>query len=325
VTLISIITPCYNEEGNAVELYRQVKAAFKSIPGYTYEHIFIDNASSDGTVRELKEIAAKDRNLKIIVNTRNFGHIRSPHHALFQTRGKAVIAIASDLQDPPNLIPEFIRKWEEGFKIVMGVKPESDENWLIFRLRKAYYDLLGRIANIKLVKNFTGFGLYDREVIETLRKINDPYPYFRGLVADLGYEAATIEFRQPKRRRGVTHNNFFTLYDMAMLGITSYSRLPLRLATMLGFTMALASFLVALGYLVMKLVFWSRFTFGLAPLLIGIFFLGSVQLLFIGVIGEYIGSIYTQVQHRPLVIERERVNFDDAEASSKPVSAVREA
>lgn len=322
---LSVMTPCYNEEGNVGELYAQVKSAINSLSGYTYEHIFIDNASTDGTVRELKAIAARDKNLKIIVNTRNFGHIRSPHHALFQTTGDAVIAMAADLQDPPALIPDFIRKWEAGYKIVMGVKPESEENWLMFRIRKAYYGLLGRIANIKIVKNYTGFGLYDREVIETLRQIDDPYPYFRGLVADLGFEASTIEFRQPRRKHGVTHNNFFTLYDMAMLGITSYSKLPLRLATMLGFIMALSSFLVSLGYLVMKLLFWYRFSFGQAPLLIGIFFLGSIQLLFIGIIGEYIGSIYTQVQHRPLVIEKERVNFAVGAEKPKPVPAVREA
>lgn len=310
---ISVMTPCYNEEGNVGELYQQVKTTIESLPGYTYEHIFIDNASTDGTVRELKEIAAADPNVKIIVNTRNFGHLRSPHHALFQTSGEAVISIVADLQDPPSLIPEFIRKWEEGYKIVVGVKPESDENWLLFHLRKMYYDFLGRIANVKLVKNFTGFGLYDREVIEILRGIDDPYPYFRGLVADLGFDPAMIEYRQPRRKRGITHNNFFTLYDMAMLGITSYSKLPLRLATMLGFGMALVSFLVSLGYLVTKLLFWNRFSFGLAPLLIGIFFLGSVQLLFIGVIGEYVGWIFTQVQHRPLVIEKERVNFTSAE------------
>jgi glycosyltransferase involved in cell wall biosynthesis len=319
---ISVMTPCYNEEENVEELYREVKAAIASVPGYTYEHLFIDNASTDGTVSVLRSIAARDKNVRVIVNTRNFGHIRSPHHALFQTRGEAVIAMAADLQDPPSLIPEFIRRWESGYKIVMGVKPESEENWLVFRLRKGYYDLLGRISNIKLIKNFTGFGLYDREVVETLRQIDDPYPYFRGLVADLGFSATTIEFKQPKRKRGITHNNVFTLYDMAMLGITSYSKAPLRLATMVGFLMAVASFLVSLGYLVMKLVYWSRFSFGLAPLLIGIFFLGSVQLLFIGVIGEYIGAIYTQVQHRPLVIEKERINFEDG-AESKPAAGPR--
>ena len=319
--LISIISPCYNEELNVEELYQQVRESMRSLSGYTYEHIFIDNASTDGTVSALRSIAQRDKNVKVIVNTRNFGHIRSPYHALLQASGVAVVAMAADLQDPPSLIPDFVRKWEAGYKIVMGVKPASDENWVTFRLRKAYYNFLARIANIKLVKNFTGFGLYDREVVEALRAVDDPYPYFRGLVADLGFEAAEIEFRQPKRKHGVTHNNLLTLYDMAMLGITSYSKVPLRLATMLGFFMALASFLVSLGYLITKLVNWNRFTFGLAPLLVGIFFLGSVQLLFIGIIGEYIGSIYTQVQHRPLVIEKERINFDEEAHPVVPVSA----
>ncbi|MGH9443997.1 MAG: glycosyltransferase family 2 protein [Thermoanaerobaculia bacterium] len=322
---ISVVSGCYNEEANVEELYAQVRDVLRGLPGCRYEHIFIDNASTDGTPDRLRAIAARDRSVKVILNTRNFGHVRSPYHALLQAGGDAVIGMAADLQDPPSLIPEFIRKWEEGYKVVMGVKPESDENWLLSRLRKAYYGFLGRIANITLVKNFTGFGLYDREVIESLRKLDDPYPYFRGLVADLGYEAATIEFRQPKRRHGRTHNNFFTHYDLAMLGITSYSKFPLRLATMLGFVMALLSFLVAFGYLLMKLLFWYRFTFGQAPLLIGIFFLGSVQLLFIGIIGEYIGSIYTQVQRRPLVIEKERINFDEPSVTPKSVIAGREA
>jgi polyisoprenyl-phosphate glycosyltransferase len=318
---ISVVSGCYNEEENVEELYIQVRDAIRTIPGCTYEHIFIDNASTDRTLERLRGLATKDRNVKVIVNTRNFGHIRSPYYALLQARGDAVIGMASDLQDPPSLIPELVRKWSEGYKVVMAVKPESDEGWLMKRVRRTYYNFLSRIANVKLVKNFTGFGLYDREVIEALRTIDEPYPYFRGLVADLGYEAATIDFRQPKRMHGVTHNNFFTLYDLAMLGLTSYSKVPLRLATMLGFLMSLSSFLVAMGYLVMKLLFWYRFTFGQAPLLIGIFFLGSVQLLFIGLIGEYVGAIHTQVQHRPLVIEKERINFDEAAAttSERPV------
>ena len=307
---ISVVSGCYNEEENVDELYVAVREVIRTLPGYTYEHIFIDNASTDRTVERLRAIAARDRNVKVILNTRNFGHIRSPYHALLQASGDVVIGMASDLQDPPSLIPELIRRWEEGYKIVMAVKPASDESWLMFRLRRAYYDFLCRISNVKLIKNFTGFGAYDRQVIETLRQIDDPYPYFRGLVADLGFEAATIEFRQPRRKHGITHSNFYTLYDMAMLGITNYSKVPLRLATMLGFIMALSSFLIAVGYLVMKLLFWYRFTFGQAPLLIGIFFLGSVQLLFIGLIGEYVGAIHTQVQKRPLVIEKERINFE---------------
>jgi glycosyltransferase involved in cell wall biosynthesis len=322
MTFISVVSGCYNEEENVDELYAQVRAAIGQVPGCTYEHIFIDNASTDRTVERLRALARKDPNVKVIVNTRNFGHIRSPYYALLQARGDAVIGMASDLQDPPSLIPEFVRKWREGYKVVMAVKPATDESWLMARFRRSYYNFLSRISNVRLVKNFTGFGLYDRQVIETLRKIDDPYPYFRGLVADLGFEAATIEFRQPRRARGITKNNFYTLYDMAMLGFTSYSKVPLRLATMLGFFMALTSFVIALGYLVMKLLFWYRFTFGQAPLLIGIFFLASVQLLFIGIIGEYIGAIHTQVQHRPLVIEKERINF---EAEPRPESIDRAA
>ncbi|HEX8170040.1 MAG TPA: glycosyltransferase family 2 protein [Thermoanaerobaculia bacterium] len=313
---LSVVSGCYNEEDNVEELYVRVRDAIASIGDCTYEHIFIDNASTDRTLERLRALAAADRNVKVIVNTRNFGHIRSPYHALLQARGDAVIGMASDLQDPPELIPQFVERWRSGSKIVMAVKPSSDENWLMARLRRSYYHFLARIANVKLVKNFTGFGLYDRDVIAALRRIDDPYPYFRGLVADLGFEASTIEFRQPKRKHGITHNNFFTLYDLAMLGMTSYSKVPLRLATMLGFVMSLSSFLVAMGYLVMKLLFWYRFTFGQAPLLIGIFFLGSVQLFFIGVIGEYVGAIHTQVQRRPLVIEKERINFDDEEVEA---------
>jgi glycosyltransferase involved in cell wall biosynthesis len=320
---ISVVSGCFNEEENVDDLHAQVRDVMLRIPGCIYEHIFIDNASTDRTAERLRAIAAKDRNVKVILNTRNFGHIRSPYHALLQARGDAVISMASDLQDPPELIPELVRKWTEGSKVVMAVRPETDESWPMSWIRRTYYNFLGRIANIKLVKNFTGFGLYDRDVIEALRRIDDPYPYFRGLVADLGYEAATIEFRQPKRQRGVTHNNFYTLYDLAMLGLTSYSKVPLRLATMLGFLMSMTCFLVAIGYLVTKLLFWYRFQAGQAPLLIGLFFLGSIQLLFIGLIGEYIGAIHTQVQHRPLVIEKERINFDDEQPhAARPVSSV---
>jgi glycosyltransferase involved in cell wall biosynthesis len=317
---ISVVSGCFNEEDNVDELYRQVRDAIASIPDCTYEHIFIDNASSDRTVERLRALAARLQQRVIRrADVAEVARIDDDLHIAI-VRGDAVIGMASDLQDPPSLIPELVRKWSEGYKVVMAVKPESDGGWLTSRLRRAYYDILGRMSNIKLTKNFTGFGIYDQSVIEILRTIDDPYPYFRGLVADLGFEAATIEFRQPKRKHGITHNNFFTLYDLAMLGLTSYSKVPLRLATMLGFLMALSSFLVAMGYLVMKLLFWYRFSFGQAPLLIGIFFLGSVQLLFIGLIGEYIGAIHTHVQRRPLVIEKERINFnaiDDAAAAPR--------
>ena len=308
--LISVMMPCYNEAENVEQAYREVRRIFENLPQYDYEHIFIDNASTDQTVDILKRLAAEDRRLKIIVNTRNFGHIRSPYHGILQAGGAAVICLASDLQEPPSLIPEFLKWWEQGFKMVRGVKSQSEESALMFAIRKMYYNFINRVSDIKLLKNSTGFGLYDRCVIEELRKIDDPYPYFRGLVSDIGFPSHEIEYTQPTRKRGISKNNFYTLYDIAMLGITNHSKVPLRLATMLGFAMAIASFLIAMGYLVAKLVFWDQFSLGTAPLIIGLFFLGSVQLFFIGIIGEYIGAIYTQVQKRPLVVEKERINFD---------------
>ena len=308
--LISVMMPCYNEAENVEQAYREVRRIFENLPQYDYEHIFIDNASTDQTVDILKRLAAEDQRLKIIVNTRNFGHIRSPYHGILQAGGAAVICLASDLQEPPSLIPEFLKRWEQGFKMVRGVKSQSEESALMFAIRKMYYNFINRVSDIKLLKNSTGFGLYDRCVIEELRKIDDPYPYFRGLVSDIGFPSHEIEYTQPTRKRGISKNNFYTLYDIAMLGITNHSKVPLRLATMLGFAMAIASFLIAMGYLVAKLVFWDQFSLGTAPLIIGLFFLGSVQLFFIGIIGEYIGAIYTQVQKRPLVVEKERINFD---------------
>ena len=308
--LISVMMPCYNEAENVEQAYREVRRIFENLPQYDYEHIFIDNASTDQTVDILKRLAVEDRRLKIIVNTRNFGHIRSPYHGILQAGGAAVICLASDLQEPPLLIPEFLKWWEQGFKMVRGVKSQSEESALMFAIRKMYYNFINRVSDIKLLKNSTGFGLYDRCVIEELRKIDDPYPYFRGLVSDIGFPSHEIEYTQPTRKRGISKNNFYTLYDIAMLGITNHSKVPLRLATMLGFAMAIASFLIAMGYLVAKLVFWDQFSLGTAPLIIGLFFLGSVQLFFIGIIGEYIGAIYTQVQKRPLVVEKERINFD---------------
>lgn len=307
---ISIVTGCFNEEGNVQELYERVKKVMASLNDYEYEHIFIDNASQDNTVSILRKIAGSDKKIKVIINTRNFGHIRSPYHALMQAGGDAVITIAADLQDPPELISDFIKKWEEGYKIVTGVKKQSAESPFFFTIRKGYYHLIGHLAEVKLIKNFTGFGLYDRNIIDILKKIDDPYPYFRGLICELGFERAEIPYSQPARKRGLTKNNFYTLYDLAMLGITNHSKVPLRLATMTGFAVAIMSLLVALGYFIYKLIFWDNFSVGVAPLVIGLFFFSSVQLFFIGIIGEYIGSIHTQVLKRPLVIEKERINFD---------------
>lgn len=307
--LISVVSPCYNEEANVEEIYKQVKHIFVEMNKYTYEHIFIDNASKDGTVEILKKIAAVDKNVKIIVNSRNFGHVRSPYYGMLQASGDAVIFLASDLQDPPSLIMEFVRKWEEGYKIVLGVKAKSHETAIMFLVRKTYYDFLNKLSEIELTKNSTGFGLYDKKVVNILREINDPYPYFRGLISEIGFESAKIEYSQPTRKRGISKNNFYTLYDIAMLGITNHSKIPLRIATILGFATALVSLLVAFAYFIYKLIYWHNFSLGVAPVVIGLFFFSSVQLIFLGIIGEYIGSIYTQVLRRPLVVEKERINF----------------
>lgn len=306
---ISIVTPCYNEEGNVRELYNQVKQQFDALTDYTYEHIFIDNASKDGTIDILRELAKSDKNVKLILNTKNFGHIRSPYYGLLQATGDAAILMVADLQDPPSLIPDFIKRWEEGHQIVLGVKSKSKENPLMFALRKMYYQLMAKSSSTEHISNFTGFGLYAQSFLNTLRSIEDPYPYFRGMVAELGADYCTVTYTQPVRQRGKTKNNFYTLYDMAMLGFVNHSKLPLRMASFIGFIVALISLLVGLVYLVYKLVYWDSFSVGMAPLVIGLFFFSSVQLLFIGIIGEYIGAIYTQVRKRPLVIERERVNF----------------
>lgn len=306
--LISIVTPCYNEVENIEELYQRIAAVMATMP-YDYEHICIDNCSTDGTVRKIKDIAASDKRVKLIVNVRNFGHIKSPYYGILQSLGDACILIASDLQDPPEIIVEFIKKWEEGYKTVLAVKPESEESSIMFFLRKIYYRFISRISDVPLVQNATGAGLFDRAVVDILRNIHDSYPYFRGLLCEIGFPIALVPFKQPRRKRGITKNNFYTLYDIAMLGITNHSKVPLRLMAMSGFLLSFLSLLVALIFFVAKLVFWNSFQLGTAPILIGIFFFGAIQAFFIGVLGEYIGSIHTQVRNMPLVIERERVNF----------------
>jgi glycosyltransferase involved in cell wall biosynthesis len=277
---------------------------------HTYEIIFIDNCSADHTVDVLRDICRQDKRVKVIVNNRNFGHIRSGYYAFLQAKGDAVILMASDLEDPPEMLPEFVLKWEAGAKIVLAQKTSSEEFPLFHMVRKAYYGLVSKLSDVPLVKDVTGFGLYDRRVVEDIREIGDPYPYLRGLICDLGYERALIPFRKQMRKRGITSNNFYTLYDVAMLGITNHSKVPLRLAVFAGCGVGAISFLVAVAYLVYKLLYWDRFQAGAAPIVLGIFFLGAVQLFFIGILGEYIGSIHTQLLKRPLVTERERINFD---------------
>ena len=306
---ISILTPCYNEEENVLNVYNQVREVMAGIGKYEYEHVFIDNSSKDNTVAILKAIAAEDKNVKIIINSRNFGHIRSPTHGLFQCRGDAVIGIVADLQDPPPMIADMIREWENGAYCVLGIKRSSEENSLMFWLRKQYYKLVERISSTETIQNFTGFGLYDRKVVDLVRSFEDPYPYFRGMIAEIGLPTVKLLYDQPVRKHGITKNNWYTLYDVAMLGIINNSKVPLRRAALAGFVGASFSFLIALAYLVLKLVFWQTFSFGLAPILIGVFFISSLQLVFLGIMGEYVGAIYTQVKNRPLVVEKERINF----------------
>jgi dolichol-phosphate mannosyltransferase len=306
---ITIVAPTYNEEGNVHDFFERVSDVIKNISNYRFEFLFIDNASTDKTVRILKELAKTNKQIKIIVNTRNFGHIRSPYWGIIQSQGDATIYLASDLQDPPELIPKFIDAWESGFKVVLGVKPESKLNFINHQLRKAYYLFLNKISNVSIVKNSTGFGLYDREVLNEVRKINDPYPFLRGIIAELGYEVKQILFLQERRNFGRTKNNFYTLYDIGMLGIISHSITPIRMASLVGFLVGSLSFIFALIFTILKLIYWDSFPLGISPIIIGMFFMFGLILIFIGFLGEYIGSIHTYLQKRPIVVEKERINF----------------
>ena len=308
--LISIVTPCYNEELNVRELYLRMRAVMQELPEYRYEHIFIDNASHDATPSILRELAAADSNVKVIFNARNFGHLRSPMYAFLQAKGDAVGILLADLQDPPELFREMIKEWEKGTPIVAAIKNASDESGFMYAVRTAYYRLVAKLTDVNVLTHYTGFGLYDKTVVDILReKFTDPYPYFRGMIAELGLPHAEVEYKQSRRMRGVTKNNFYTLYDLAMLGITNLSKVPLRLVIFCGFVSAMISMLMGMFYFIYKLVHWNSFSLGVAPLVLGLFFLGSVQLLALGIIGEYVGSIHTLVQKRPLVIEKERINF----------------
>lgn len=306
---ISIVTGTRNEEGNIREWYERVKAAIQRVPQYQYEMIVIDNDSRDGSQAILKEIASQDPTFRVILNSRNFGHIRSPYYALVQAKGDAAIFIASDLQDPPEMIPDLIQAWERGAKSVVGIRESTEESVFMGWIRWMYYWLLNQLSETPLLKNFTGFGLYDKKIIDYCRMLGDPYPYFRGQITEIGFPVQEITYRQLRRKRGITKNNLYSLYDLAMLGITNHSKVPLRLATFSGFLFSICSFFVGLVYLIYKLLFWDRFFLGIAPALIGIFFFCSVILFFIGILGEYIGAIHTQVLRRPLVVEKERINF----------------
>ena len=288
--LISLISPCFNEEGNIDELYRRASSMMASLPKYDFEYLFIDNASTDGTVDKLRALAGMDSRVRVIVTTRNFGHIRSPCWGILQTRGDATVVLASDLQDPPELIQEFIAAWEQGHKIVLAVKPMSRTNPLVPWVRKFYYRVLDGISEVAIVKDATGFALYDRVILDHLRQIHDPYPFLRGLICELGYPIKTIPLDQPRRQRCISKNNFYTLYDLAMLGVVSHSVVPIRLAAIAGFLTGLLSILVALVFLVLKLTLWDRFPIGIAPIVIGMFLMFGVVMLFIGILGEPNGT-----------------------------------
>lgn len=306
---ISVMTPCYNEEGNIMNIYQAVKEQFDKLPQYTYEHIFIDNCSTDKSRDILRVLAKKDKNVKVILNARNFGPNRSGTYGMFQGTGDALICIVCDLQDPPEMIPIFLQKWEEGYKVVMGQKTKSKENPIMFQIRKLYYKIMAALSETEHLENVTGYGLFDKEVLEMIEWMDDPDPYIRGLVTQLGYKYCLVEYTQQERKVGKSSYNFNKYFDFAITGLTHVSKKPLRIATLLGFAMSVISFVMAIIYLVMKLVHWYDFDMGTAPILIGMFLLGSIQLAFIGIIGEYIGAILTRVTKRPMVVEEERINF----------------
>ncbi len=311
---ISILIPCFNEKENVGPISEAVVEVMnKELPDYDFELVFIDNASTDGTRDQLRIICANNKKIKAIFNVTNFGQFNSPFHGICQCDGDCVIAMCCDFQDPVEMIPIFVKKWEEGHKIVSGVKTSSKESPLIYLLRTIYYKMIKKMSSVKMIEHFTGFGLYDKSFVALLRELDDPIPFVRGIVAEYGegFNMTQIEYEQPKRRAGKTHNNFYTLYDAAMLSITSYTKVGLRIATFIGIGSSILSIFIGLFYLVMKLIFWNDFNSGMAPVLIGVFLLGGLQLFFMGIIGEYILNINTRVIHRPLVVEEERINFEE--------------
>lgn len=308
--LISILIPCYNEEENVVPMSEAIRDLFEQqLPQYDYELLFIDNDSSDNTRPLLREICSNNSHVKAIFNAKNFGQFNSPYYGILQTSGDCTISMVCDFQDPIELIPKYLDEWENGYKIVIGIKTSSKENRVMYHLRSFYYKMIKKFSDVEQIEHFTGSGLYDRDFIEVLRDLKDPTPFLRGIVAELGFKRKEIPYEQPQRRAGKTHNNFLSLYDAAMLSITSYTKVGLRLCTFGGVGVGIVSFIIAMVYLVMKLIWWDKFDAGTAPIIIGIFFLGAIQLFFIGFIGEYIMSINKRVMNRPLVIEEERINF----------------
>lgn len=309
---ISVLIPCYNEEENVVAICGAVRDVIKKeLPEYGYEIVFIDNKSTDKTRVLLQGLCAEDKCVKAIFNSKNFGQFNSPYYGLLQTTGDCSISMSADFQDPPEMIPKFVHEWEKGYKVVCAIKTSSKESSIMYFLRSCYYKTIKKMSSVEQIEHFTGFGLYDRSFVQTLRKLDDSTPFMRGIVAELGPDRKDVPFEQPKRRAGKTHNNWYTLYDAAMLSFTSYTKIGLRLATLIGFLASGISVAVALVYLVMKLVWWDRFIAGTAPILIGVFLMGGMQLFFIGLVGEYILSMNQRLMHRPLVVEDRRLNFEE--------------
>lgn len=311
---ISVLIPCYNEEDNVREICSALKKMFaESLPLYDYEIVFIDNKSQDRTREYLEQLCSNDSRVKAIFNARNFGQNNSPYYGILQTTGDCTIAMSCDFQDPPEMIPKFVNEWEKGHAIVCAIKSTSKENKIFRFFRTCYYRTFSKMSDIEPIEHFTGFGLYDRKFVEIMRTIDDPIPFMRGIVAEYGFNMKKIDFEQPKRRAGKTHNNWFTLYDIAMRSFTSYTRMGLRALSIVGFFMSGVSFLLAIVYLIYKLIYWDTFVAGMTPILLAVLILGSIQLSFIGLLGEYILSINKRVMHRPLVIEEKRLNFTKEE------------
>lgn len=307
---VSILIPCYNEEKNVVPMSQAIVNLFTNeLTQYDYELLFIDNDSSDNTRPLLRQICAANPKIKAIFNAKNFGQFNSPYYGILQTTGDCTISMVCDFQDPIELIPQYLEEWENGYKIVIGIKSSSKENPIMYHLRSFYYRIIKKFSDTEQIEHFTGSGLYDKEFVQVLRDLKDPTPFLRGIVAELGYKRKEIEYEQPQRRAGKTHNNFMSLYDAAMLSFTSYTKIGLRLATFLGVGCGIISFIIGVFYLIAKLIWWNNFSAGIAPITIGMFFLGSVQLFFLGFLGEYIMSINQRVMNRPLVVEEERINF----------------
>ncbi len=307
---ISVVVPCYNEEENVENICIAITNELEKLTNYDYELIFIDNDSKDKTRKLIEKQCNSNKKVKAIFNARNFGQFNSPYYAMLNSTGDCTILICADFQDPIEMIPQFIKEWENGYKIVIGIKETSQENKAMYFLRSCYYKIIKKFSNTEQIEHFTGFGLYDKKFIDVLRNLDDRTPYLRGIVSELGFKRKEIPYKQAKRKAGKTHNNFYTLYDAAMLGFTSYTKIGLRLATFFGMIVGALSFIVGLVYLVLKLIYWDRFVAGMTPMLIGIFFLGALQLFFIGFLGEYILSINQRLMKRPLVVEEKRINFE---------------